>query len=308
MDWKNPTAVSRVRLGAQTQREDNWLSRIHHTSIDTARFLVLALWISSMKRLCMVVPLTETCGASVACVGWDPVVGSCTGAGGVAERWPPAGTPSLWLATVGEPWTWLTRADECWDWWMTTGELCTWWTVIVEKGMTSDLTDDTWDSDVIAARFCCACPWACLSSSWFFRASGAVAFSTAEHCTAWDGSTPFSSPSVTCLPAKLNIAARYMVSLQESHEQYFTINFWKGKAHISKPLKRVFFFLMLSVVWFYSFLSDSGTRSFKETTLIRIFLPFKMFANLHGCTGIFWPKQELKWVDLRWGMAINLMN
>lgn len=41
----------------------------------------------------MVVPLTETCGAGVAGVGWDPAVGSCRGAGGVAAR--VTGTPSL---------------------------------------------------------------------------------------------------------------------------------------------------------------------------------------------------------------------
>lgn len=199
MHLKIPPSVSDVRLGAQTQKDNNWVSRVHHTSIDTALFLVLALWISSMKRLCMVLPLTETCSAGMPWVGWDPIADSWGCAGGVVEGWLLIGSPSLWLGAAGEPWAWLTRADECWDWWMTTGELCTWWTVIVEKGTTSDLTDDTWDSDVTAVRFCCACPWVCLGSSWFFRASVAVDFSIAEYCTAWEESTPLNSPSVTCL-------------------------------------------------------------------------------------------------------------
>lgn len=150
----------------------------------------------------MVLPLTETCAAGVAGVGWAPAVGS--GGAGLAEGWPPAvGTASLWEPAEGEPWAWGTRAAECWDWCMTTGELCTWWTVIDEKGMTSDLTDDTWDSDGTAGRFCCACPCVGLCSSWFFRLSAAVGFSMAEYCTAWDGSTPLSSPSVTCLPSQM---------------------------------------------------------------------------------------------------------
>lgn len=41
---------------------------------------------------------------------------------------------------------------------------------------------------------------------------------------------------------------------------------------------------MLSVLWFYSFLSESGTQSFKEATLV---LPYKMFANIMHILALF---------------------
>lgn len=78
----------------------------------------------------------------------------------------------------------------------------------------------------------------------------------------------------------------------------------KGTCIETIKMVDVFIFLMLSAVWFYSFLSQSGAQNFKETTLIQMGLPSKVFTRLQWCTGSFWPNHELQWVDFRVRMEI----